>query len=253
MVEEVLGGQLAQSAAAVRFEWGPTGAAALGTKDRCLVVIDVLSFTTAVTVATGRGIAVIPCRLSDPGAQALAAANGAKLAARRRDVSREHPWSLSPAALASAPFTPRLVLPSLNGSAIAASAQGVVVAACLRNAAAAATWALQHGYGMDERPVAVIASGERWPDGSLRPALEDGLGAGAVLWHLRTAGCRLSAETVAMATMYEATGDVGEAVRTCASALELGGTGFSRDVDVAVELEVDGHVAVLAGGTFRSG
>jgi 2-phosphosulfolactate phosphatase len=193
MVEEFVGGQLAQSAAAVRFEWGPTGAAALGTKDECLVVIDVLSFTTAVTVATGRGIAVLPCRLPDPGARALAAVNGAELAVRRRDMSREHPWSLSPAALARAPFTPRLVLPSPNGSAIAAAARGVVVAACLRNAAAGATWALQHGYGTEERPIAVIASGERWPDGSLRPALEDGLGAGAVLGPLSAAGCRLSA------------------------------------------------------------
>lgn len=152
--------------------------------------------------------------------------------------------------MASAPFTPRLVLPSPNGSAIAATARGVVVAACLRNAATAATWVLQHGYGTDEHPIAVIASGERWPDGSLRPALEDGLGAGAVLWHLSAAGCRLSVEAAAMATTYKATGDVGEAVRASVSALELKATGFSSDVDVAVELDVDAHVAVLADGAF---
>jgi 2-phosphosulfolactate phosphatase len=253
MVEELVGRQLAQSAAAVRFEWGPTGAAALGAIGGCLVVIDVLSFTTAVTVATGRGIAVLPCRLSDPGCEALAAANGAELAVPRRVQSREHPWSLSPAALARAPFTPRLVLPSPNGSAIAARARGVVVAACLRNAAAAATWVLQHGYGTDERPVAVIASGERWPDGSLRPALEDGLGAGAVLWHLSTAGCRLSAEAAAMATTYKATVDVGGAVRASASALELRAIGFSSDVEVAIEADVDAHVAVLSYGVFTPG
>jgi 2-phosphosulfolactate phosphatase len=95
---------------------------------------------------------------SDSGAKVLAAANGAELAVRRRNMSRDHPWSLSPAPLASASFTPRLVLPSPNGSVIAATARGVVVAACLRNAAAAATWALQHGYDTVERPVAVIAS-----------------------------------------------------------------------------------------------
>ncbi len=253
MVEELVAGQLSQKAAGVRFEWGPTGAAALSAKGGCLVVIDVLSFTTAVTVATGRGIAVLPCRLSDPGAEALAATNQAELAVRRRDMSRERPWSLSPAALASAPFTPRLVLPSPNGSAIAASAEGVVMAACLRNAAAAATWALQHGYGTVERPIAVIASGERWPDGSLRPALEDGLGAGAVLSHLRVAGCRLSAEAATMATTYEATGDVGEAIRACVSALELKAIGFSSDVDFAAERDVDAHVAVLFDGAFTSG
>jgi hypothetical protein len=59
-------------------------------EDGCLVVIDVLSFTTAVTVATGRGIAVLPCRLSGAGAEALAATNGSELAVQRRDMSREH-------------------------------------------------------------------------------------------------------------------------------------------------------------------
>ena len=68
MVEEFVRGQLSQSTAEVRFEWGPTGAATLGAEKRCLVVIDVLSFTTAVTVAPGRGTPVLPCRPSDPGA-----------------------------------------------------------------------------------------------------------------------------------------------------------------------------------------
>ena len=74
----------------------------------------------------------------------------------------------------------RLVLPSPNGSAIAAAAPGVTVAASLRNASAVAEW-LSERFRGDVEPVSVIAAGERWPDGSLRPALEDLLGAGAVL------------------------------------------------------------------------
>jgi 2-phosphosulfolactate phosphatase len=253
MVEEFVGGDLRQGTAAVRFEWGPTGAEMLHEKDGCLVVIDVLSFTTAVTVAVARGMAVLPYRLSDPGAEAFAATHGAELAVRRLDASKDHPWSLSPAALASAPFTPRLVLPSPNGSAIAAAADGVVVAACLRNAVAAASWALNSGYGTGKRPIAVIAAGERWPDGSLRPALEDGLGAGAVLHYLRLADCKLSAEATAMATTYEASEDIGAAVRASASALELTAIGFSSDVDLAVESDVDTHAAVLTAGAFTSG
>jgi 2-phosphosulfolactate phosphatase len=252
MVEEFVGGDLRQSTAAVRFDWGPTGAEMLNDRDGCLVVVDVLSFTTAVTVAVGRGMALLPYRLSDPGAKAFAAAHGAELAVRRRDMSQDCPWSLSPASLASAPFTPRLVLPSPNGAAIAAAADGVVVAACLRNSAAAADWALRSGYGIGKRPIAVIAAGERWPDGSLRPALEDGLGAGSVLHHLLVAGCELSAEASAMATAYEACQDVGAAIRASASALELTSIGFSSDVDLAIELDVDAHVAVLTGGAFTS-
>ncbi|HXR22167.1 MAG TPA: 2-phosphosulfolactate phosphatase [Acidimicrobiales bacterium] len=253
MVEEFVGGDLRQSVAAVRFDWGPTGAEMLNDKDGCLVVVDVLSFTTAVTVAVGRGMAVLPYRLSDPGAEAFAAAHGAELAVRRRDTSQDRPWSLSPVALATAPFTPRLVLPSPNGAAIAAAANGVVVAACLRNAAAAAAWVLRSGYGTRKRPIAVIAAGERWPDGSLRPALEDGLGAGAVLHHLLLAGCELSAEAAAMATTYKASVDVGGAVRASASALELTATSFSSDVDLAIESDVDAHVPVLTAGAFTSG
>ena len=54
-----------------------------------------------------------------------------------------------------------------------------------------------------------------------------------------------------MATTYKATVDVGETIRSSASALELRAIGFSSDVDVAVE--TDAHVAVLADGAFTPG
>ena len=56
-----------------------------------------------------------------------------------------------------------------------------------------------------------------------------------------------------MATTYKATVGVGEAIRASASALELKAIGFSSDVDVAVEPDVDAHVAVLADGAFTLG
>ena len=45
----------AQPGSGARFDWGLTGAAELGRVCAALVVVDVLSFTTAVEVAVSRG------------------------------------------------------------------------------------------------------------------------------------------------------------------------------------------------------
>jgi len=216
-----------------------------------LVIIDVLSFTTAVTVAVERGVAVYPAVRPDERAVQLAHDVGAELAVGRSEVTDEHPWSLSPAALRSALAPARLVLPSPNGSAIASAADGVVVAACLRNALAVAAW-LSEEYGTRDKPVTVIAAGERWPDASLRPALEDLLGAGAVLAALAQRGAFAESPEAASARMtYESTESVRDAVRRCASGVELATGGFGQDIEVAVELGTSTVVPVLIDGAFQ--
>jgi 2-phosphosulfolactate phosphatase len=237
----------------VRFEWGPVGAAHLGAAQGALVIVDVLSFTTSVTIVVGRGGIVYPAAKQDADAVRLARERQAVLAIGRHAVTADHPWSLSPAALLMAPALPRLVLPSPNGSAIAAAAKGVVTAACLWNARAVGTW-LGQRYGDREAPVTVIAAGERWPDGSLRPAVEDLIGAGAVI--AAVAGVRpesgLSPEAAAARAVYEATPSVPEAIRGCASAVELTADGFAEDVAAAVRVDVSDVVPVLVDGAFRT-
>ncbi|MEV7885816.1 2-phosphosulfolactate phosphatase [Streptomyces sp. NPDC002817] len=239
----------------VRFEWGPSGAQRLGPEAACLVVVDVLSFTTSVSVAVEAGTEVFPCAWGDETAAAFAREKAAAQAVGRRAVTPQSPWSLSPAALRRAPFTPRLVLPSPNGSAIAAAAGGsTVVAGCLRNASAVGRRLALHGYGTGERPVAVIGAGERWPDGSLRPALEDLLGAGAVIAALEEQGVgALSPEAAAARSCFTGTPDVAAAVTACASGLELACGGFADDVAVAVEVDAASIVPVLTDGAFRQG
>lgn len=239
----------AQAGYDLRFDWGQVGAAQVGSRG-ALVVVDVLSFTTAVTVAVERGVAVYPAPWRDERATQLAAAVDAELAVGRREASELRPWSLSPAALRTAPAPARLVLPSPNGSAIAASAQGVVVAACLRNARAVANWLVERCCSRGE-PVTVIAAGERWPDGSLRPALEDLLGAGAVLAALARPGSE-SPEAAAARAAYEVARSIPDAVRRCASGIELVTGGFGQDVEVAVEIDASDIVPVLVDGAFRA-
>lgn len=235
----------------ISFGWGPVEARALAPAAACVVVVDVLSFTTSVGVAVEAGAAVHPYRWRDATAAAYAERVGATLAVGRGEATPDHPWTLSPAALRAAPVPPRLVLPSPNGSTIAAEAGGAtVVAASLRNRTAVARWLTDRGYGSEDRPLAVIASGERWPDGSLRPALEDLLGAGAVLAALAGPGVP-TPEATAAATLWTATEDPVAALHGCDSGRELYEYGFPQDVAVAAEIDSSTTVPVLVDGAFQ--
>ncbi|MER7455427.1 2-phosphosulfolactate phosphatase [Micromonospora sp. NPDC126480] len=245
----------AQPGSGARFEWGLAGAAEFGRVCAVLVVVvDVLSFTTAVEVAVSRGTRVHPFPWGEQAAE-YARRVGAVAAVGRRRTSPEHPWSLSPAALTAAPAVPELVLPSPNGSAIsaAASATGLpVVAACLRNARAVGRWLRHQGYGSTAAPIGVVAAGERWPDGSLRPSVEDQLGAACVLDALSGVPGGLSVEAAMALAALASTPDVPAAVRGSVSGRELTEGGFAADVEIAVQVGVSDVVPVLRNGVFAA-
>jgi 2-phosphosulfolactate phosphatase len=235
-----------QAAYDVRFDWGPTGAAAIAAP--VTVVVDVLSFTTTLTVAVDRGMTVYPFRWRDERAAAYAEERDAVLATGR---SRREGVSLSPASVRAAVGVERLVLPSPNGSAISfalAEAGAMVVGASLRNRSAVARWIAERG-----DPVAVVAAGERWPDESLRPAVEDLWGAGAVVAGLVDLGVGgLSPEARVAEQAFRAVAPaLSEALRTCASGRELVDLGFPTDVAVAAELDESEVVPVLRGEAFE--
>lgn len=234
-----------QPAHDVRVGWGPTGAAAIATP--VTVVVDVLSFTTTLTVALDRGMTVYPFRWKDERAAAYAAARDAVLAQGR---SARSGVSLSPVSVRSASGVERLVLPSPNGSAISsalAAAGATVVGASLRNRSAVARWLADR-----PRPVGVVAAGERWPDGSLRPAVEDLWGAGAVVAALVDLGVGgLSPEArVAEHAFRAVEPTLAEELHACASGQELAAMGFSGDVAVAAEVDRSSVVPVLVGDAF---
>jgi 2-phosphosulfolactate phosphatase len=239
----------------VRLEWGPTGGAEAARGATLAVVVDVLSWTTCVTIAVQRGIEVHPFRWRDPhGAQQYADRVGATLAVRRGEPGGV---SLSPASVLGADGVERLVLPSPNGSTVAAllaDAGATVVAASLRNARTVAGWVLEQAAGC----VAVVPAGERWPDGSLRPAVEDLWGAGAVITALADLGeTVLTPEAEAAAAAFRvATGpgrQLAAGLRGCRSGQELLDGGYDEDVRLAAELDVSDAVPVLRGGAFTRG
>jgi 2-phosphosulfolactate phosphatase len=120
----------------------------------------------------------------------------------------------------------------------------MVVAACLRNAPAVAEF-----LASTSLPVSVIACGERWPDDTLRPSLEDLLGAGAVLSYL---GGDLSPEATAAVTAWEEVRDkISDVLLQCGSGRELAERGRRDDIDYASAFGVSNVVPVLVDGAFR--
>jgi len=239
-----------QASYARRLDWGPSGAAALVADARpgdVAVVVDVLSFTTTLCVAVERGIAVHPYPWRVEDAESYAASRGAVLAVGRREGLASGAVSLSPVSFERVGGIDRVVLPSPNGSAISlalAESGATVVGACLRNATAVGRW-LRAVRGR----VSVIAAGERWPDGSLRPAIEDLWGAGAVLAALGPEGASPEAEA-AVAAFAAVRDRLPEALVACASGCELGSAGFAADVAVASAYDVSRVVPVLDGDAF---
>jgi 2-phosphosulfolactate phosphatase len=252
--DERLTRSLDQHGFAARMEWGQAGVRLLAPLVDVVVIVDVLSFTTAVSVAVERGAAVFPHRFRDTTAAERAASLGARLAQSRRDGPGP---SLSPASLTALGPGDRLVLPSPNGatcSVLAAEAGATVMAGCLRNASAVARLVRRLG-----GPVAVIPAGEQWPDGMLRPGVEDLLGAGAILAALAAGGDTHGTflpspeARLAVAAFERLRPGLASVLRACASGRELVDRGFARDVELAAELDATDLVPVLRDGAFAEG
>jgi 2-phosphosulfolactate phosphatase len=143
----------------------------------------------------------------------------------------------------------RIVLPSPNGSTcsvVASELAPVVIAGSLRNASAVAAFLTHRFKGS---VVSVIACGERWPDGQLRPAVEDLLGAGAILAAL--ADQALSPEALAAAGVFQALQQkLSLVLRACSSGQELTLKGLADDVNLAAELDASTSVPVLQNGAY---
>jgi 2-phosphosulfolactate phosphatase len=228
----------------VHLEWGLTGLREGGRLADVVVVVDVLSFCSAVAVGVAAGVEVYPHRAADEYAPKVAERLGARLAGERRAAG----LSLSPESVARLHAGERIVLPSPNGAALcldAAQTGATVVAGCLRNASAVGDWLATR-----ERRTVVVAAGEQWRDGSPRWAVEDLLGAGAIFAAMP--GTELSAEAqVAAAAFRESRARLFEILRTCTSGRELAARGFGHDPAWAADLDASPVVPVLVDGAFR--
>jgi 2-phosphosulfolactate phosphatase len=231
----------------VKSEWGLQGIEVLRPQVSVLVIVDILSFSTAVDIATGRGGHVLPFPSGNrEAAQAAANSASAVLAAPRRAGGGQ--VSLSPRTLSTLAAGTRIMLPSPNGSRLSLHAGSrPVIAGCLRNAEAVAQLALKLANG---GIIGVIPAGELWPDGSLRPAIEDLLGAGAIIHALDG---RPSAEALVARDSYRsAANELDTMIRASVSGQELITEGFAEDVELALEVGVSTNAPLLIDGAYAS-
>jgi 2-phosphosulfolactate phosphatase len=228
----------------IRCEWGLAGLTALLPTSDVFIIVDVLSFSTSVDLAVGNGALVYPYRWKDESAVAYAQERGAILASFDRRATAS--YSLAPSSLVAIPAGARLVLPSPNGSTLSTATETTLTfAGCLRNARAVARAAQRRG-----RRISVIAAGERWSDGSLRPAIEDLLGAGAIVAQL--SGSRSPEATVAEQAFLSLQANLSAYLRQCSSGKELIERDMADDVELAAALNQSDAAPLLQDGAYAA-
>ncbi|MGH0001872.1 2-phosphosulfolactate phosphatase [Pseudovibrio ascidiaceicola] len=215
----------------VHLEWGRN---ACSDGYAATVIVDCLSFSTATSVACGRGALVVPVADRDHG-KALAAEIGGVCAGKRSEGG----YSLSPPTLMGLTADDVLVLPSPNGATLSAlPREGRVFAAAFRNVAAVAAYLAEVS-----GKVLLLAAGEKWSDGSLRPALEDQLACGVIAHFLE---CSMSPEASMARVGYRSYKDeLYSVLQGCVSGQELTHRGYTVDVEWAADLDSESCVPEL--------
>ncbi len=226
----MLGRSVAEGLSYVNLAWGRHGVQQAAARGDVIVIVDTLSFSSAVATAIEHGGAIYPCTPEDDAA-AIAQQHCAVLAVSRRALPERGRYSLSPLTYVGMAAGTKVVLSSPNGATLCRLAIGaqVVIIGCLLNAQAVSAY-LNRFWA--KSAITVVAAGERYrqptADGELRFALEDFLGAGAILGHLATGQ---SADAQVCAAAFDASrAQVVDHLWQCESGQELAAQGYGDDV-----------------------
>jgi 2-phosphosulfolactate phosphatase len=220
------------------------------------VIVDTLRFSTATATAVHYGAEIFPC-LPTEDAGALAARVGGR-AAGGPAAPAGAGFSLSPVSYVGVAPGTRVVLPSPNGATCARYAGAVpyLFVGALVNATATAA-AVARVLDSAALGVTVVACGERWPvpaeDEPLRPAVEDELGAGAILAALAARGHSQSPEAEVSAGAFQAAVPRLEGLLwDSGSGRELRAKGLAADVRHAARLDLYDCAPAMQDGRLAS-
>ncbi|MBD2195878.1 MULTISPECIES: 2-phosphosulfolactate phosphatase [Calothrix] len=225
----------------LRCEWGVQGVTQLAPISDVIIIVDVLSFSTATEIATKNGAIIYPYQWRDDSAIDYAKSVNAELAKGRFSQAG---YSLSPASLTKITTGTKLVIPSPNGSTLTLLTRKTpTIAGCLRNCEAVAKFAQKYG-----SKIAVIPAGEKWEDGTLRPAFEDLIGVGAILSFLNGS---LSPEAEsALAVFQTFRNDLLGYLKKSSSGKELIAKGYELDVELAAAFNISNCVPLLTENAY---
>ncbi|GAC1643094.1 MAG: hypothetical protein NVS4B12_06990 [Ktedonobacteraceae bacterium] len=232
-----------------RLEWGRDGTCRAAERGDVLVIVDVLSFSTAAATAVHYGGVIYPCAQDEDPVAFAQRIGGEAAVHRRHEVPAKGRFSLSPITYLNMEPGTRVVLSSPNGATCSHYARRVpyLFVGSLVNAQAVAQAVSQI---IEEQllDVTVIACGEQWKtsseDGELRIAVEDYLGAGAILSYLQQ---EKSPEAhVCEGAFLHVRDNIEHVLWECGSGRELREMGFGVDVQHATRLNAYDSAPIMS-------
>lgn len=231
-----------------KVEWGRRGAREAAERGDIVIIVDVLSFSSTVITALRNGALIYPYPRNLDG-KMYAEEIGAKFILGRAEAVKIGTPTLSPVSFGKNQRDKKYVLTSLNGAFCTwiATKVPVLFIGSLLNAKSVAEAANQVQKETSAN-ITVIPCGEQWShirehEDSLRPAIEDYLGAGAIVSYL--AGSKSPEAELCMASFLHSKVKLGEVIWDCGSGRELRGRGFEEDVKHCSRLNVYQTVPVL--------
>jgi len=237
-----------------RLEWGRRGCLKAVERRDIPVIVDVLSFSSLVATAVNHGGLIYPCRESD-NPEALADQIEGSVTVRRKEVPAKGRYSLSPLTYFDIETGTRVVVVSPNGATCSRLGfeAPLLLVGCLLNArsTARAVSSIMMGTDFD---VSIVACGEREKtnrgEGAIRWAVEDYLGAGAILSDIPFAK---SADACVCENAFRASKKKLDTIlRDCPSGCELAEAGFEEDIVYCSRLDYLEIVPGLTGDHFNA-
>lgn len=238
-----------QSPYRCRLDWGELSARLAAERGDIVVVVDVLRFTSAVITAIQSGCVVYPCRTKGEVDRLVqtSLADGFEITE----------GNLSPLTYLNLPSGSRFAVASPNGAActLAARSAPYLFAGGLLNASALAE-CIAGLLKSTRLSVTVIACGERGRGGQndlpaqeWRPAIEDYLGAGAILSQIP--GDFSPEAQVCRSAFLGVQGELQSTLWDCASGREMRSKGLPGDVRHAARLDYYHAVPIFRESRFE--